>query len=215
MSKNRPRKAMFSSIARRSSATEPHRRKRRFARRPFKPGDLVVTYSPRRGSAGSRRGPRSDGRRGDQAHAPLGAAIRLSSSPTRAYRAAGARATIGCSPNAAILSDGAGRIESTRATSPREKRSPSSTAGSATTTLTATRCRCGSPPGAAGTSTSISVTRTATHVEIREGGGVVMDGIATPPAGWSTASSLHSIGQEQVQEAIASTLVRIKLREAG
>ena len=207
MSKNRPRKAMFSlsPVEFRQSRIAG---RGVFARRPFKPGDLVVAYAPRQ---------RRVDVRDPEATAAAETKLTLLSEqrfviiPDTSVPG-GWLCNHSCSPNAAIFSDGTGRIECTRAIAPGEEvtifygwvshndpqRDP---------------CRCGSPRCRGYINFDLS-DEDATHVDIREGGGVVMDEVIRRRLA-EYGDFLHSIGQEQVQEAIANTLVRIKLRKPG
>jgi hypothetical protein len=207
MSKNRPPKAMFSlsPVEFRQSRIAG---RGVFARRPFKPGDLVVAYAPRQ---------RRVDVRDPEATAAAETKLTLLSEqrfviiPDTSVPG-GWLCNHSCSPNAATFSDGAGRIECTRAIAPGEEvtifygwvshndphRDP---------------CRCGSPRCRGYINFDLS-DEDATHVEIREGGGVVMDEVIRRRLA-EYGEFLHSIGQEQVQEAIANTLVRIKLRKPG
>ena len=117
-----------------------------------------------------------------------------------------------CNPNAAIFSDGEGRIQCTRAMSPGEEvtifygwvshnepqRDP---------------CYCGAPSCRGYINFDLS-DEDATHVQILEGNRLVMDDVLARRLA-EYGEFLHSIGQEQVQEAIANTLARIKLRPGG
>ncbi len=207
MSKDRPRKAMFSlsPVEFRQSRIAG---RGVFARRPFKPGDLVVAYAPRQ---------RRVDVRDPEATAAAETKLTLLSEqrfviiPDTSVPG-GWLCNHSCSPNAAIFSDGAGRIECTRAIAPGEEvtifygwvshndphRDP---------------CRCGSPRCRGYINFDLS-DEDATHVEISEGGDVVMDEVIRQRLA-EYGEFLHSIGQEQVQEAIANTLVRIKLRKPG
>jgi hypothetical protein len=117
-----------------------------------------------------------------------------------------------CEPNAAVFSSGEGRIQCTRPIAPGHEvtifygwvshndpeRDP---------------CRCGSPRCRGYINFDLS-DEDATHCEIGPDNQVVMDEILRDRlAEYSTF--LRSIGQEQVQEAIANTLVRMKVREPG
>lgn len=74
-------------------------------------------------------------------------------------------------------------------------------------------CRCGAP-GCRGFINFDLGDDDAEHMEIREGNRVEMDAVLRRRLAEYSAF-LQSIGQEQVQEAIANTLVRIKLRKKG
>jgi len=179
-----------------------------FARRHFKPGDLVVAYAPKQ-------------RRVDVRDPAATAAAETKLTLLSEQRfviipdtsvPGGWLCNHSCDPNAAIFSDGAGRIEATRPIAPGEEvtifygwvshndphRDP---------------CLCASPRCRGFINFDLT-DEDATHIEIREGGRVQMDEVIRRRLA-EYGDFLHSIGQEQVQEAIASTLVRIKLRKPG
>ena len=179
-----------------------------FAKAHFSPGDLVVAYAP-----AQRR------LEGDDPEAVAAADTKLTLLSEGWFVIVPDTSVPGgwlcnhsCSPNAAIYSNGAGRIQCERPIAPGEEvtifygwvshndphRDP---------------CRCGSPRCRGYINFDLS-DEDATHVEIREGGGVVMDEVIRRRLA-EYSEFLHSIGQEQVQEAIANTLVRIKLRKPG
>jgi hypothetical protein len=179
-----------------------------FARRRFDPGDLVVAYAPRQRRVDVR----------DPA-AATAAETKLTLLSEQRFVIIPDTSVPGgwlcnhsCNPNAAIFSDGAGRIECTRPIAPGEEvtifygwvshndpeRDP---------------CLCGSPRCRRFINFDLT-DEDATHIEIREGGGVLMDEVIRRRLA-EYGEFLHSIGQEQVQEVIASTLVRIKLRKPG
>ena len=178
-----------------------------FARRAFAPGDVVTPYAPK------------------QRHVDVRSPEAVAAAETKLTLLSGDRVIIpdttvpggwlcnhSCNPNAAIFSDGAGRIECTRPIAPGDEvtifygwvshndpeRDP---------------CLCGSPRCRRFINFDLT-DEDATHIEIREGGGVVMDEVIRRRLA-EYGEFLHSIGQEQVQEVIASTLVRIKLRKPG
>ncbi len=181
-----------------------------FARRVFQPGEFIVAYAPKQ-----RRVDVKDPRAAEAAQTKL---TLLSGSEViipDTSMPGGWLCNHSCSPNAALYSSGAGRIQCTRTIEPGQEitifygwvshnepqRDP---------------CRCGSE-GCRGFINFDLSDEDATHVEILdEAGGkrVVVD--ATLQARLDEyARYLHSIGQEQVQEAIAATLVRLKTREPG
>jgi hypothetical protein len=207
MRKNRPIKPMFSlsPVEFRQSRIAG---RGVFARRPFKPGDLVVAYAPRQ-------------RRVDVRDPAATAAAETKLTLLSEQRfviipdtsvPGGWLCNHSCNPNAAIFSDGPGRIEAVRPIATGEEvtifygwvshndpqRDP---------------CRCGSPRCRGFINFDLT-DEDATHIEIREGGGVVMDEVIRRRLE-EYGEFLHAIGQEQVQEVIASTLVRIKLRKRG
>ena len=207
MGKNRPVKPMFSlsPVEFRQSRIAG---RGVFARRHFKPGDLVVAYAPRQ-------------RRVDVRDPVATAAAETKLTLLSEHQfviipdtsvPGGWLCNHSCNPNAAIFSDGAGRIEATQPIAAGEEvtifygwvshndpeRDP---------------CQCGSRQCRGFINFDLT-DEDATHIEIRPGGGVVMDEIIRRRLA-EYADFLHSIGQEQVQEVIASTLVRIKLRKPG
>jgi SET domain len=178
-----------------------------FARRAFQPGDLVCAYAPR------------------QKKVDVRSAEAVAAAETKLTLLSGDRVIIpdtsvpggwlcnhSCAPNAAIFSSGDGRIEATRPIAPGQEvtifygwvshnepeRDP---------------CRC----GAEGCRRFINFDLSdddAAHVELLDDQQVVMDDVLRARlAGY--VAFLRSIGQEQVQEAIAATLVRMKLRGPG
>jgi hypothetical protein len=179
-----------------------------FAGRHFKPGDLVVAYAPKQR--------RVDVRDPEAAVAAESKLTLLSGG--RSVIIPDTRVPGGwlcnhsCNPNASIFSDGEGRIQCTRAISPGEEvtifygwvshnepqRDP---------------CHCGSP-GCRGFINFDLSDEDARHVEILEGNSVAMDGVLRQRFA-EYGEFLHSIGQEQVLEAIANTLVRMKMRKRG
>jgi len=179
-----------------------------FARRGFAPGEPIVAYAPRQ-----RRVDAED----PEAIAAAEKKLTLLSGGRRVIipdtRVPGGwLCNHSCNPNAAIFSDGPGRVQCTRSISPGEevtvfygwvshnepRRDP---------------CRCGSP-GCRGYINFDISDEDADHARIVEGVRVEMD-----DALWRRVSEytafLHSIGQEQVQQVVATTLVRIKLRKPG
>ncbi|HXX66553.1 MAG TPA: SET domain-containing protein-lysine N-methyltransferase [Polyangiaceae bacterium] len=179
-----------------------------FARRHFEPGETIVAYAPRQ---------RKVDARDPEALAAAEKKLTLLSEgqsviipDTRVP--GGWLCNHSCNPNAAIFSAGVGRIQSTRAVSPGEEvtvfygwvshnepgRDP---------------CRCGSPRCRGFINFDIS-DDDAAHAQILEGNQVVMDDVLRLRI-HEYAAFLHSIGQEHVQEVIATTLVRVKLRRRG
>jgi hypothetical protein len=179
-----------------------------FARRPFKPGDVIVAYAPKQ----------------KRVHAKDPEAI--AAAETRLTLLSEKHTVIipdtgvpggwlcnhSCHPNAAIFSDGAGRIQCSRAIAAGEEvtifygwvthnepvRDP---------------CRCGSPTCRGFINFDLS-DEDATHVRIVAYNQVAVDGVLQAKLAEYTAF-LQSIGQEHVAESIADTLVRIKLRASG
>jgi SET domain len=206
MSKTRPVKAMFSlaPVLFRNSAIAG---RGVFARRRFEPGDVVVPYAPKQKKVGVR------------------APEAIAAAETKLTLLSGDQVIIpdtsvpggwlcnhSCEPNAAVFSSGEGRIQCTRSIAPGEEvtifygwvshnepeRDP---------------CHCGSPR-CRGTINFDLSDEDASHCEIGPDNQVVMDEILRDRLAEYSAY-LSSIGQEQVEEAIASTLVRMKVRKSG
>jgi hypothetical protein len=207
MSKRRPLKPMFSlsPVEFRDSQIAG---RGVFARRRFAPGDVVVAYAPIQTRVDA-RDPQA-----------------VAAAETKLTLLSDARSVIipdtsvpggwlcnhSCNPNAAIFSSGEGRIQCTRPISPGEevtifygwvshnepRRDP---------------CRCGAPRCRGFINFDVS-DEDAEHVEVVEGDRLVMDDVLGRRLA-EYGEFLHSIGQEQVQEAIADTLARIKLRKKG
>jgi len=206
MTKKRAIKPMFSlsPVDYRSSAIAG---RGVFARRPFAPGDVVCVYAPRQKKVGV-RDPEA-----------------VAAAETKLTLLSGDRVIIpdtsvpggwlcnhSCNPNAAVFSSGDGRIQATRAIA----------AGDEVTIFYGwvshnepqrDPCRCGSER-CRGTINFDLVDEDAEHVEILEDDRVVMDDVLRGRLAEYVAF-LKSIGQEQVEEAIAATLVRMKLRGPG
>jgi histone-lysine N-methyltransferase SETD1 len=206
MSKSRPVKPMFSlsPVEFRQSRIAG---RGVFARRRFRPGDVVVQYAPRQKRVDVRD---PEATAAAETKLTLLSEQRFVIIPDTSVPG-GWLCNHSCNPNAAIFSDGAGRIQCTRDIAPGEEvtifygwvshndpdRDP---------------CCCGSPRCRGFINFDLS-DEDATHVEIRDGG-VVMDEVIRARLA-EYGEFLHSIGQEQVQEAIATTLMRIKLRKPG
>jgi hypothetical protein len=207
MSKARPIKPMFSlsPVDFRNSRIAG---RGVFAGRHFKPGDFIVAYAPKQ---------RKVDVRDPEAVAAAESKLTLLSGERSVIIPdtsvpGGWLCNHSCNPNAAIFSDGEGRIQCTRAISAGEEvtifygwvshnepqRDP---------------CRCGSPRCRDFINFDLS-NEDATHVRILEGNQVAMDDILSQRIA-EYGQFLHSIGQEQVLQAIANTLVRIKLRKSG
>jgi hypothetical protein len=179
-----------------------------FARRRFSPGDFVVAYAPKQ--------KRVDARDPEALAAAETKLTLLSGNRTVIIPdtgvAGGWLCNHSCNPNAAIFSDGEGRIQGIRAISPGEEitifygwvshnepeRDP---------------CKCGSPNCRGYINFDLS-DEDAKHVQVLEGNQVVVDAILQARLS-EYATFLRSIGQEQVEEAIAATLVRMKMRKIG
>lgn len=207
MSKGRSRKAMFSlspvefrqsSIAGRGV----------FARRHFEPGDVVVPFAPKQKKVPA-KDPEAIG-------AAEGKLTLLSDDqfviiPDTSV-GGGWLCNHSCSPNAAIYSSGEGRVKCTRSIAPGDevtvfygwvshnepRRDP---------------CRCGAPVCRGFINFDLS-DDDAEHVHITEDNQVVVGDILRRRLA-EYADFLRSIGQEQVQEIIATTLVRMKRRKVG
>jgi hypothetical protein len=179
-----------------------------FARRRFAPGDVIVPFAPKH-----RRLPERD----PEAVAAAEQKITLLSDdhtvivPDTSVPG-GWLCNHSCNPNAAIFASGEGRIQCTRSISPGEEvtvfygwvshnepaRDP---------------CRCGAD-GCRGTINFDLSDEDARHVHLDENNQVTLDDVlARRLAEYGTF--LRSIGQEQVQEVIANTLIRIKVRKPG
>ncbi len=178
-----------------------------FASRPLRPGDLVVAYAPKQ---------RRVDVRDPQAAAAAETKLTLLSEgrwviiPDTSVPG-GWLCNHSCQPNAAIFSDREGRIQCTRPIAAGEevtifygwvshnepRRDP---------------CRCGAATCRGFINFDLS-DEDATHIRI-DGNQVVMDDVIRARFA-EYGSFLASIGQEQVMEAIANTLVRIKLRKKG
>jgi hypothetical protein len=178
-----------------------------FARRRFAPGDVVVAYAP------SQR--RVDAR-DPQAAAAAETRLTLLSGDTVIIPdtsvPGGWLCNHSCAPNAALYSDGQGRIECVRPIAPGQEvtifygwvsrnepaRDP---------------CLCGAP-GCRGTINFDLSDEDAKCVTILPDNQVV---VSQPLRGrlLEYERFLHSIDQDQVQETIATTLVRVALRRPG
>ncbi len=179
-----------------------------FARRHFRPGDVVVPYAPRQRKVDVR-----------DPEAAIAAETKLTLlSEGRSVIIPDTRVPGGwlcnhsCDPNAAIFSDRDGRIQCTRAISPGDEvtifygwvshnepgRDP---------------CRCGTPRCRGFINFDLS-DEDATHATIVEHNQVRMDDVLRRRLA-EYGEFLAAIGQEQVNEVIATTLVRIKLRKKG
>ena len=175
-----------------------------FARRRFEPGEVVVGYAPR------------------QRRVPAQSPAAVAASHTRLTLLSGDEVIIpdtavpggwlcnhSCDPNATLYASGEGRIQCLRAIAPGEEvtifygwvsesereRDP---------------CHCGSPRCRGFINFDVTA-EDAAHVEILDGPEVVMDAVVRGRFE-EYAAFLRSIGQEQVKEAIATVLVRMKQR---
>ncbi|MGH7297162.1 MAG: SET domain-containing protein, partial [Polyangiaceae bacterium] len=178
-----------------------------FARRAFAPGDVVVPYAPR------------------QKKVDVRSPEAVAAAETRLTLLSGDRVIIpdtivpggwlcnhSCNPNAALYSSGDGRIQCTRPIGPGQEvtifygwvshnepgRDP---------------CRCGEPT-CRGTINFDLSDEDAAHAEVLEGNRVGLDEVLRAKLD-AYGGFLRTIGQEQVEEAIAATLLRMKLRAPG
>jgi hypothetical protein len=178
-----------------------------FARTRFEPGEVIVPYAPKQ-----RRVPE----RSDEAALAAESKITLLSGneviiPDTSVPG-GWLCNHSCDPNAALYASGEGRIQCTRPIAPGEEvtifygwvshnepgRDP---------------CRCGSPK-CRGTINFDLTDEDAEHIEVLDDGRVVADAVLGPRLA-EYGAYLRSIGQEQVEQAIASILMRIKSRPKG
>ena len=178
-----------------------------FARRAFSPGDFIVPYAPKQHRVDV-KDPRAIAAAESKITLLSGTEVII---PDTAMPG-GWLCNHSCNPNAALYSSGAGRIQCTRPITPGQEvtifygwvshnepnRDP---------------CRCGSAQCRGFINFDLS-DEDASHVQILEGNKVVV-GPALQERLNEYARFLQSIGQEQVQEAIAATLVRLKKREPG
>jgi hypothetical protein len=179
-----------------------------FARRHFAPGDVVVVYAPKQ---------RRVDARDPEALAAAETKLTLLSEERSVIIPdtsvpGGWLCNHSCYPNAAIFSDGEGRIQCTRPILPGEEvtifygwvshnepwRDP---------------CACGAPRCRGFINFDVG-DEDAEHVQVLDGQRLVMDDALGRRLA-EYGEFLRSIGQEQVQEAIANTLARIKLRKKG
>jgi len=178
-----------------------------FARRRFEPGDVVVPYAPK------------------QRRVPAGSPAAAAASHTKLTLLSGDEVIVpdtsvpggwlcnhSCEPNATLYASGEGRIQCLRAIAPGEEvtifygwvsenepeRDP---------------CRCGSARCRGFINFDVT-DDDAAHCELVDGQGVVLDdGVRGKFEEYG--AFLRSIGQEQVTEAIAGTLARMKGRSGS
>ena len=181
-----------------------------FARRSLRPGDLVAPYAPRQQRVGV-----MDPRAIEAAQTKLtllsGSEVIIPDTSVPG----GWLCNHSCAPNAALYSSGVGRIECTRPIAPGQEitifygwvshnepeRDP---------------CRCGAAQCRGFINFDLG-DEDAAHVEIVEDAGgkrVVVDAVLRERLD-AYGRYLTSIGQEQVLEAVAATLVRLKTRPPG
>ena len=178
-----------------------------FARRTFAPGDVITPYAPRQRKVAV-RSPEA-----------------VAAAETKLTLLSGDRVIIpdtsvpggwlcnhSCNPNAALYASGDGRIQCTRPIAPGQEvtifygwvshnepgRDP---------------CRCGAPACRGSINFDLD-DEDAAHAELLDGNRVGMDDVLRAKLE-EYGAFLRSIGQEQVEEAIAATLVRMKLRQPG
>jgi hypothetical protein len=205
-SAKRPVKAMFSlaPVEFRDSAIAG---RGVFAKRRFEPGDVVVPYAPRQH--------RVDARDPEAVAAAESKLTLLSGDrviiPDTTVPG-GWLCNHSCDPNAALFSSGAGRIQCTRAIAPGDEvtifygwvthnepeRDP---------------CLCGAPSCRGFINFDLS-DADAAHAMVVQGGRVELDDFLRRKFA-EYGRYLTSIGQEQALEVVATTLVRIKLRQPG
>jgi|SRR5579859_1288543 len=177
-----------------------------FARKRFQPGDVVVAYAPRQKKV-SVRDPEA-----------------VAAAETKLTLLSGDRVIIpdtsvpggwlcnhSCDPNAALYASGEGRIQATRPIAPGDEvtifygwvshnepqRDP---------------CRCGAAR-CRGTINFDLTDEDATHAEVVDGA-LILDPVLTARLE-EYVQFLRTIGQEQVEEAIRATLLRLKTRPTG
>ena len=207
MPKPRPVKRMF-RLARVEFRNSAIAGRGVFATRRFVPGDLVVAYAPKQRRLSVR-----------DPDAAVAAETKLTLLSEDEWVIVPDTSVPGgwlcnhsCNPNAAIFSDRAGRVQCTRPISAGEevtifygwvshnepKRDP---------------CHCGSPRCRGFINFDLS-NEDATHIQVLDGNRVAMDDVIRGRLA-EYEQFLRAIGQEQVLEAIANTLVRIKVRKTG
>lgn len=178
-----------------------------FARRAFRPGDVVVAYAPKQKKVDV-RDPEAVAAAETKLTLLSGDQVIIPDTDVPG----GWLCNHSCEPNATLYASGEGRIQCTRPIAPGREvtifygwvshnepaRDP---------------CRCGSPR-CRGTINFDLSDDDAAHVEVAGGAEAVMNGPLRERVGEYVAY-LRSIGQEQVAEAIARTLVRMKLRGPG
>jgi len=179
-----------------------------FARRRFERGDLVVAYAPKQRKVDARS---AEAVAAAETKLTLLSEQRLVIIPDTSVPG-GWLCNHSCDPNAAIFSDGDGRIQATRTILPHEevtifygwvshnepRRDP---------------CHCGSPRCRGFINFDLG-DADAEHARILPDNTVELDDVLRERLA-EYGEFLRSIGQEQVNEAVAATLVRIKLRKPG
>jgi hypothetical protein len=177
-----------------------------FARRRFEPGEAIVAYAPKQKKVPVRD---PEATAAAESRLTLLSGDQVIIPDTRAP--GGWLCNHSCDPNAALFASGEGRIECIRPIAPGQEvtifygwvthnepeRDP---------------CRCGSARCRGFINFDLS-DDDATHAEIVEGTVVVDEMLRARLAEYT--QYLRSVGQEQVSEAIAATLVRLKMRKSG
>jgi hypothetical protein len=207
MSKHRPVKPMFrlSPVEFRDSRIAG---RGVFARRRFQPGDIVVAYAPKQRRVDAKD---PEAVAAAETRLTLLSEERLVIIPDTSVPG-GWLCNHSCDPNAAIFSDREGRIECTRPIAPGNE--VTIFYGWVTHNEPARDpCRCGSPRCRGFINFDLS-DEDATHAHVPEDNRVVLDEVLEKRFA-EYGAFLRSIGQEQVLQAIANTLVRIKLRKPG
>jgi SET domain-containing protein len=179
-----------------------------FARRRFNPGDNVVAYAPKQRRVDAKD---PEAIAAAETRLTLLAEEKFVIIPNTGVPG-GWLCNHSCEPNASIYSDGEGRIQCTRPIAPGDEvtifygwvthnepeRDP---------------CRCGSQRCRRFINFDLS-DEDAEHAHVLDDNRVVLDDVLQRRLA-EYGAYLRSIGQEQVQQAIANTLVRIKLRKPG
>jgi hypothetical protein len=206
MGKPRPHKPMF-SLAPVQFRDSPIAGRGVFARRAFAPGDVVTPYAPK------------------QTKVDVRSPEAVAAAETKLTLLSGDRVIIpdtgvpggwlcnhSCNPNAALYASGEGRIQCTRPIGPGQEvtifygwvshgepgRDP---------------CLCGEAT-CRGTINFDLSDEDAAHAELLDGNRVATDDVLRAKLD-EYGAFLRFIGQEQVEEAIAATLLRMKLRQPG
>jgi len=177
-----------------------------FARRRFEAGEIIVPYAPKQRKVDA-----------ESAEAVAASATRLTLLSGEYVVIPDTRVPGGwlcnhsCNPNATLYASGAGRIQCLRAIAPGEEVTIFYGWVSQNEPLR-DPCRCRSPQCRGFINFDLSE-EDAEHVEILDGTRVVM-GEAIRHRFTEYGDYLQSIGQEQVKEAIANALVRMKRRQS-
>ncbi|MCL2449976.1 MAG: SET domain-containing protein [Polyangiaceae bacterium] len=179
-----------------------------FARRRFAPGDRVVAYAPRQRRVDARD---PEAIAAAQTRLTLLSDERVVILPDTTVPG-GWLCNHSCAPNAAIFSSGAGRIECMRPIAPGEEVTVFYGWVSHNEPLR-DPCRCGAV-SCRGTINFDLSDEDAMHVTTGADGQLVLDAVLARRLA-EYGEFLRSIGQEQVLEAVAGTLARIKLRKPG